>query len=88
MSSCAPSNTLNLKLKAMTNSAPRTGDDPYQLLKFDEAAKLLGVSRRTVERLIAGQFLPRPIKVGGCSRIRRSCVIDYIEGQVKEGANS
>ena len=39
----------------------------------------MAISRRTVERLVSGGDLPRPIKIGGCSRFRIKDITGYIE---------
>jgi excisionase family DNA binding protein len=52
----------------------------YRLLRLDEVAGVLSVSVRSVHRLIAGGDLPRPVRVGGCSRLPLDEVHAYIEG--------
>lgn len=54
-----------------------------RLLKLEEVAGILGVCRRTVERLIARQQLPVPVRIGRISRIPASDVAAYIE-QLKQ----
>tara|TARA_B100000925_G_scaffold140757_1_gene105470 strand:- start:224 stop:415 length:192 start_codon:yes stop_codon:yes gene_type:complete len=51
----------------------------FKLISVKDAAKLMAISRRTVERLVSGGDLPRPIKIGGCSRFRIKDVTGYIE---------
>ena len=53
--------------------------DDYKLVSVNEVAKLMAISRRTVERLVSGGDLPRPIKIGGCSRFRIKDITSYIE---------
>ena len=53
--------------------------DNYKLVSVNEAAKLMAISRRTVERLVSGGDLPSPIKIGGCSRFRIKDITGYIE---------
>jgi excisionase family DNA binding protein len=53
--------------------------EEYQLIRVNEVARLLAISRRTLERLVSAGKLPRPIKIGGCSRFRHSDIIAYIE---------
>ena len=53
--------------------------DPYQLISIDDAAELLAVCKRSVERRIAEGELPQPLKVGGSSRLRRKDIVAYIE---------
>jgi excisionase family DNA binding protein len=49
------------------------------LVDVPEAAEVLGVSSRQVERLVASGEL-RSVKVGGCRRIRRSDLERYVDG--------
>ena len=51
----------------------------FKLISVKDAAKLMSISRRTVERLVSGGDLPRPIKIGGCSRFRIKDITGYIE---------
>jgi excisionase family DNA binding protein len=53
--------------------------DPLQLLTTQQAAELLQVSQRTVERLIRCKGLPA-LKVGGQWRICASHLTKWIEG--------
>lgn len=46
-------------------------DDDTLLVTFDEAARLLSVSVKTVRRLVAERTLPK-VKIGRSVRIRRS----------------
>lgn len=47
-------------------------------LSLLQVAARLGVSRRTVERLIAGQEL-KSVKVGSLTRVRESELLRYLE---------
>jgi len=49
------------------------------LLRISEVAKLLGISRRQIERFMASGVLPRPIKQGRGSFLAVSEVEAYIE---------
>lgn len=49
------------------------------LIKDAEGAKMLGCSKATWWRRVADGTLPRPIKIGGMSRWKRSDVINLIE---------
>ena len=51
----------------------------FQLISVPEAARLMAISRRTVERLVSAGQLPRPIKIGSCSRFRLRDIIQYIQ---------
>ena len=53
--------------------------DANQLLGLDKVAKLLDVSKRYVQRLIAAHELPQPIKIGKLSKLTRGDVEAYIE---------
>ncbi|MGH8868826.1 MAG: helix-turn-helix domain-containing protein [Actinomycetes bacterium] len=48
------------------------------LLKADEAAEVLGLSRRTVYMLMAAGSL-QSVKIGGCRRIPADSLRDYVE---------
>lgn len=43
--------------------------DSKKLITLDEAANLLSVSRRTLEREIAAGRFPRPLKIGRATRV-------------------
>lgn len=51
--------------------------DPDRLLDLDETADLLGVSRRTVDTLVAAGEIPS-LKVRRCRRIPRKALSAYI----------
>ena len=55
-----------------------------RLLKLDEVGQILGVCRRSVERLIASGDLPVPVKIRRGSRLPASEVVAYIERVKKE----
>lgn len=62
--------------------------DPLQRLRavsLDAAAELLGVSKRTLQRLIAAGEFPKPIKVGAASRLLLDDVRQYIDAQRGRG---
>lgn len=59
-----------------------TNDDA--LLTKDEAAQMLGVKPRWVDRAVARGDIPH-VKVGKYVRIRRGAVVAYIEAQQKVG---
>lgn len=64
--------------------ALRVRKDPELLLTLDEAAEVLGVSRRTVSTLIAEGSLPS-LKVRRARRIRRADLDTYIKHCAKQG---
>jgi excisionase family DNA binding protein len=49
-----------------------------RLVKINEAAGMLAISTRQVWRLIAAGELPKPLKVGGASRLMESDLAEYI----------
>ena len=53
--------------------------DNYKLVSVNDAAKLMAISRRTVERLVSAGDLPSPVKIGKSSRFRIRDIINYIE---------
>jgi excisionase family DNA binding protein len=58
---------------------PATGSETRLLLTLDEAALSLSVSKRTLERLIAGGAFPPPLKIGRSSRVPREDISSYLE---------
>jgi excisionase family DNA binding protein len=58
-----------------------------QLLGLDKVAKLLDVSKREVQRLIAKHELPKPIKIGKLSKLTAGDVDAYVE-KLKQQRNS
>lgn len=68
------SSTFNTELKiTMRNSA----ED--RLISLRDAAARLSLSQRAVYRLIAKGDLPRPVKVGGATRLYASDIDTYLE---------
>jgi len=66
-----------------TSSIP----EAERLLSLVQTARLLGVCRRTLERLIAAGEFPPPAKVGSKSMFFPSDVKDYFEKlRTKRGA--
>lgn len=57
------------------------------LLTVREAAKRLGVCRRTLERLIESGEFPRPVKIRGALRVPSSDVERYVESLLRERAS-
>lgn len=64
--------------------ALRVRKDPELLLTLDEAAEVLGVSRRTVSTLIADGSL-KSLKVRRARRIRRADLDTFIKRRAKRG---
>lgn len=54
-------------------------DTTEQLVSVETAAARLDVSRRSLYRLIARKELPRPLKVGRCSKLCASDLTAYIQ---------
>ena len=53
--------------------------ESYQLISKKEAASLLSISTRTLDRLISEGELPQPIKVGKSSRLRLIDITQFID---------
>ena len=53
--------------------------ESYQLISKKEAASLLSISTRTLDRLISSGELPQPIKVGKSSRLRLIDITQFID---------
>jgi excisionase family DNA binding protein len=58
-----------------------------RLLGLDKVAKLLDVSKREVQRLIAANELPAPIKIGRLSKLTLGDVEAFIH-RLKQKRNS
>ncbi len=65
----------------MSQRTTRTHTDPDapELLNVNQAASLLNISRRQVERLISTGNLPGAVKIGGCRRIHEPTLKRWIE---------
>jgi excisionase family DNA binding protein len=50
-----------------------------RLIKVDELAEMLGVSTRTLYRMVSAHKVPEPIRLGGCTRWRLDLVREWIE---------
>ncbi|PTX92333.1 helix-turn-helix domain-containing protein [Opitutus sp. ER46] len=51
---------------------------PKELMSLKDAASRLDLSLRAVYRLIARGLLPRPVKVGGASKLFESDIQSYL----------
>ena len=49
------------------------------LLTLNQAAQALAISKRTLERLIAGRAFPMPLKIGRSSRVAYDDITNYLE---------
>lgn len=58
--------------------SPKTENPETLLLTYDEAARLLRVCKRTVERLVGRGELP-VVRVGRMPRISRSALMRWLE---------
>ena len=50
-----------------------------KLITIDELASMLGMSKRTVWRLLSAGQIPEPIRLGGCTRWRLDLVRQWID---------
>ena len=62
-----------------------TSDHRVMALTYDDAAAVLSVSPRSIRRLVAVGELP-VISIGGCKRISRDALADYLKGK-SHGSN-
>lgn len=53
-------------------------DRPDRLLRDTEAAAMLGIGRSTFLRWVASCELPKPVKMGGCTRWWQSEIEAYV----------
>lgn len=60
---------------------PSASTDPEErlLLTLNQTALVLAISKRTLERLIAGGAFPPPLKIGRSSRVSREDISNYLE---------
>ena len=68
----------------------RSDQDPLRRLRavsIDAAADLLGVSKRTLQRLIAAGKFPTPIKIGATSRLLLEDIERYVDVQRNRGGS-
>ncbi len=59
--------------------------DGRQLLEASDVANLMGISVRTVWRLISSGHVPQPIRIGGSPRWHRSTLENFVAAKIKEG---
>ena len=50
-----------------------------ELLRVEEVARMLGISKRSVWRLVAGKELPEPVSIGRCRRWHVADVRAFIQ---------
>jgi excisionase family DNA binding protein len=58
---------------------PPPTDGTTPLMSAETLATMLGVSKRTIWRLLSGKQLPEPIRIGGSVRWRRDQIDRWIE---------
>jgi excisionase family DNA binding protein len=61
------------------NIAPQNLRERVRLLTLEQAAGALAISKRTLERLIAGGEFPPPLKIGRSSRVSAEDLDGYLE---------
>lgn len=49
-----------------------------RLIKVDEFAQMLDVSTRTLYRMVSARKVPKPVRLGGCTRWRLDLVRQWI----------
>ena len=55
------------------------GSEERLLFTLNQAAQSLAISKRTLERLIAGGVFPVPLKIGRSTRVPREDISDFLE---------
>ena len=50
-----------------------------RLLRVEQVAEVLGISKRTVWRLVSGGQLPQPVAIGRCKRWKQADVERFVE---------
>lgn len=66
--------------------APQNLRDRVRLFTLEQAAGLLAISKRTLERLIAGGEFAPPLKIGRSSRVTSEDVDAYLDRLQKRRA--
>jgi len=59
--------------------AASADSDGRLLLTLAQTALALAISKRTIERLIAGGAFPAPLKIGRSTRVPREDIANYLE---------
>jgi excisionase family DNA binding protein len=62
--------------------------DCVLLITLDDAAAQLSISRRTLEREIRKGRFPKPVKIGGLSRVPITAVRSYVNALSVEAAKA
>ena len=63
---------------APSSTAPANAEE-HLLLTLSQTAQALSISKRTLNRLIAGGTFPAPLKIGRASRVAREDIAGYLE---------
>ena len=61
------------------SSTAAASAEGHLLLTLSQTAQALSISKRTLNRLIAGGTFPAPLKIGRASRIAREDIAGYLE---------
>jgi len=62
-----------------TKCQTTTDSSQEQLLTLDDVASRLSLSKRAIYRLIARGSLPKPVKIGGATRLCESDLEQFLE---------
>lgn len=62
----------------MSHSTQQQTNSEAVLMRDDDLAKLLGVSKRTIWRMLSAGLIPSPIRLGGSTRWRLAEILDWI----------
>jgi excisionase family DNA binding protein len=73
----------SLRLLASSGQGRPIFDGDILAMNYESAGRLLGVSERTVRRLVANGELPR-VEIGGCSRVTVDDLRAYKDGLMRE----
>ena len=66
------------RLQAPSSTAAASAEG-HLLLTLSQTAQALSISKRTLNRLIAGGTFPAPLKIGRASRVAREDIASYLE---------
>lgn len=62
----------------MSHSTHQQTESEAVMMRDDELARMLGVSKRTIWRMLSAGLIPSPIRLGGSTRWRRVEILDWI----------
>ncbi len=66
-------------MEATGNSLKNVSLDHKLLVGLDVAAEMMDISRRELDRKIAGGEFPKPVKIGRLSKVPVDDVVGYVE---------